>query len=154
MINELEPHEWTIEKIKEQIRDNFNPRFSSLAIPSSSFLDQHFQRQKSKSPQGKIQNTMKKELEYQGRRSYQEQTLEYKTYKTQDIPETIPISSSIGLLGRELGYLAKLYESEQKYSGIDSFDLKITILYDLCRKSCVPPDSYQDVFSIMLKGRD
>lgn len=47
-----------------------------------------------------------------------------------------------------------MYESKQKYNGdIDIFDLKITIFYDLWRKSYVPQDPYEEAFSILLKGK-
>jgi hypothetical protein len=59
-----------------------------------------------------------------------------------------------GLYGREIGNLVKAYEDDQKYSGaMDSFDLKLIIFHDLCRKTGVPYDSYSDAFSTMLKGK-
>ncbi|RKF61909.1 hypothetical protein GcM3_151017 [Golovinomyces cichoracearum] len=80
VINEKEPHEWTTEQVKEQMRDKFNSRFSSLAISSGSLLDQRSQRQKSKPSQDMIQNNVKIESGYQGQNSDHEQTPEYKTY--------------------------------------------------------------------------
>ena len=54
----------------------------------------------------------------------------------------------------DIAALAKLYTSEAKYNGDkDSFDLKLEIFHDLCRKAVVPEEAKMMAFSLMLKGR-
>jgi hypothetical protein len=54
---------------------------------------------------------------------------------------------------REAATIAKIYTDDQKYAGVaNSFDFKLTIFYDICKRSGVPPDGYMTVFPTMLKG--
>ena len=49
--------------------------------------------------------------------------------------------------------MLKIYSEDMKYrGGDDSLDRKLQIFYDLCPKASVPPKSYSNAFSIMLKG--
>ena len=54
---------------------------------------------------------------------------------------------------KEVATVAKLYSDDQKYDGIgDSFDFKLTIFYDICRRSGLPQEGYISAFPTMLKG--
>jgi hypothetical protein len=49
--------------------------------------------------------------------------------------------------------IAKIYTDDQKYNSIsNSFDFKLTIFYNICRRSSLPPERYITMFPIMLKG--
>jgi hypothetical protein len=55
--------------------------------------------------------------------------------------------------GKEIGIVAKIYTEEQKYGGIDeSFDYKLKIFYDICKRAGLPNTAYIDAFPTMLKG--
>jgi hypothetical protein len=49
--------------------------------------------------------------------------------------------------------IAKIYTDDQKYNSIsNSFDFKLTIFYNIHRRSGLPPESYMTTFLIILKG--
>ena len=48
--------------------------------------------------------------------------------------------------------IAKVYTDGQKYNGTTSFNYKLTIFYNICKRSSLPPKGYATVFPIMLKG--
>ena len=57
------------------------------------------------------------------------------------------------LYSREQTTVLKLYTDEQKYDGVSSsFDFKLTIFHNICKRSGLPPDGYMTAFPIMLKG--
>jgi len=54
---------------------------------------------------------------------------------------------------KEAATIAKIYTDDQKYDGVsDSFDFKLTIFYDICKRSGLPPEGYLTVLPTMLKG--
>jgi hypothetical protein len=54
---------------------------------------------------------------------------------------------------KEAATIAKIYTDSQKYDGTsDSFDFKLTIFYDICKRSGLPPNGYMIAFPTMLKG--
>ena len=54
---------------------------------------------------------------------------------------------------KEAATVAKIYTDSQKYDRVsDSFDFKLTIFYDVCQRSGLPPDGYIVAFPTMLKG--
>ena len=57
------------------------------------------------------------------------------------------------MYSKEAATIAKIYTDDQKYNGVsDSFDFKLTIFYDICRRSGLPPEGYMTAFPTMLKG--
>jgi hypothetical protein len=49
--------------------------------------------------------------------------------------------------------IAKIYMDNQKYNGVsNNFDFKLTIFYDICKRSSLPPKGHMIVFPIILKG--
>jgi hypothetical protein len=48
--------------------------------------------------------------------------------------------------------VAKVYTNKQKYNGSISFDYKLTIFYNICKRSGLPCEGYATVFPTMLKG--
>ena len=54
---------------------------------------------------------------------------------------------------KEAVTIAKIYIDDQKYNGVsNSFNFKLTIFYDICRRSGLPPKGYITVFPTILKG--
>jgi hypothetical protein len=46
-----------------------------------------------------------------------------------------------------------MYTDKQKYSGVDeSFNYKLRIFYNICKRSGLPPAGYTKAFLTMLKG--
>jgi hypothetical protein len=77
------------------------------------------------------------------------------TATTQEAPTlhtTVPTQNAPNY-GKEIGIVAKMYTEEQKYSRIDeSFDYKLKIFYDICKRAGLPNTAYIDAFPTMLKG--
>jgi hypothetical protein len=48
--------------------------------------------------------------------------------------------------------VAKVYTDGQKYNGSTSFDYKLTIFYNICKRSGLSRERYATVFLTMLKG--
>ena len=48
--------------------------------------------------------------------------------------------------------IAKVYTDGQKYDGTISFNYKLTIFYNIYKRSGLPYKGYTTVFPIMLKG--
>ena len=48
--------------------------------------------------------------------------------------------------------IAKVYTDRQKYDGITSFNYKLTIFHNICKRSSLPPKGYITVFLMILKG--
>ena len=49
--------------------------------------------------------------------------------------------------------IAKIYTDDQKYNGVsDSFNFKLTIFYNIYKRSSLPPEGYIVAFPSMLKG--
>jgi hypothetical protein len=48
--------------------------------------------------------------------------------------------------------VAKVYTDGQKYDRFISFDYKLTIFYNICKRSGLFCEGYATVFPIMLKG--
>jgi hypothetical protein len=54
---------------------------------------------------------------------------------------------------KEIRIVAKMYTEEQKYSRVDkSFDYKLKIFYNICKRAGLSNTAYIDTFSTMLKG--
>ena len=68
----------------------------------------------------------------------------------------MPINNSNtydNIYSKEAATIAKIYIDNQKYDGInDSFDFKLTIFYDIYKRSGLPLNGYMIAFLIMLKG--
>jgi hypothetical protein len=48
--------------------------------------------------------------------------------------------------------VAKVYTDGQKYNRFTSFDYKLTIFYNICKRSGLPREGYATAFLTMLKG--
>ena len=54
---------------------------------------------------------------------------------------------------KEAALVAKMYTDDQRYDGVSkSFDFKLTIFEDICRRAGLPLDKYMIVFPNILKG--
>ena len=70
-------------------------------------------------------------------------------------PSTANTDSDIHLpiYSKEAVIIVKIYTDDQKYNGVsDSFNFKLTIFYDICKRSSLPPKGYMTAFPIILKG--
>ena len=57
------------------------------------------------------------------------------------------------LYSKEAAMVAKMYTESQKYDGIsESFDFKLAIFEDICKRAGLGPDGYMIAFPTMLKG--
>jgi len=57
------------------------------------------------------------------------------------------------IYSKEAATITKIYTDGQKYNGVnDSFDFKLTIFYDICKRAGLPPKGYITAFPTMLKG--
>jgi hypothetical protein len=57
------------------------------------------------------------------------------------------------LYKKEAATVAKMYTDSQKYDGVSkSFDFKLTIFKDICRRAGLQLDDYMITFPTMLKG--
>jgi hypothetical protein len=57
------------------------------------------------------------------------------------------------LYKKEAAIVAKMYTDSQKYNRVSkSFDFKLAIFEDICRRAGLQPDNYMIAFSTMLKG--
>ena len=57
------------------------------------------------------------------------------------------------IYNKEAVTIIKIYTDNQKYNSInDSFNFKLTIFYNIYRRSSLPPKGYITAFSIILKG--
>jgi hypothetical protein len=53
---------------------------------------------------------------------------------------------------KEIVIVAKVYTNKQKYNRFISFDYKLTIFYNICKKSGLPYKEYTTIFLTILKG--
>ena len=53
---------------------------------------------------------------------------------------------------KEITTIAKVYIDGQKYNRTTSFNYKLTIFYNIYKRSGLPPKGYITVFPIILKG--
>jgi hypothetical protein len=53
---------------------------------------------------------------------------------------------------KEIATVAKVYTDRQKYNRFISFDYKLTIFYNICKRSGLPCKAYATAFLTMLKG--
>src|SRR6266699_2535620 len=53
---------------------------------------------------------------------------------------------------KEIIIIAKVYIDGQKYNRTISFNYKLTIFYNICKRSSLPPKGYATVFPTILKG--
>ena len=70
-------------------------------------------------------------------------------------PSTANTNSAIHppMYSKEAATIVKIYTDDQKYNGVsNSFNFKLTIFYDICRRSSLPPKGYITVFPTILKG--
>jgi len=57
------------------------------------------------------------------------------------------------IYSKEAATIAKIYTDDQKYDGVsNSFDFKLTIFYNICKRASLPPKGYITAFLTMLKG--
>jgi len=57
------------------------------------------------------------------------------------------------MYSKEVATIAKIYTDDQKYNRVsNSFDFKLTIFYNIYKRSSLPPEGYVVVFPSMLKG--
>jgi len=57
------------------------------------------------------------------------------------------------MYSKEVATIAKIYTDDQKYDGVsNSFNFKLTIFYNICKRAGLPPKGYITVFLTMLKG--
>jgi hypothetical protein len=66
-------------------------------------------------------------------------------YKTAPAVTTQPVYKKIATV-------AKVYTNEQKYDRSTSFDYKLTIFYNICKRSDLSYKAYAIAFLTMLKG--
>jgi hypothetical protein len=52
---------------------------------------------------------------------------------------------------KEIATVAKVYTDKQKYNRFTSFDYKLTIFYNICKRSGLPYKAYTIAFLTMLK---
>jgi len=70
-------------------------------------------------------------------------------------PSTANTNPTIHLpiYSKEAATIAKIYTDDQKYDRVsDSFDFKLTIFYNICKRAGLPPKGYITAFPTMLKG--
>ena len=54
---------------------------------------------------------------------------------------------------KEVAIIVKIYIDDQKYNRVsNSFDFKLTIFYNICKRSSLPPEGYIVAFPSILKG--
>jgi hypothetical protein len=53
---------------------------------------------------------------------------------------------------KKIATVAKVYINKQKYNRSISFDYKLTIFYNICKRSGLPYKAYAIAFPTMLKG--
>ncbi len=53
---------------------------------------------------------------------------------------------------KEITTIAKVYTDGQKYNGTISFNYKLTIFYNICKRSGLPHKGYTTAFPMILKG--
>jgi len=57
------------------------------------------------------------------------------------------------MYSKEVAIIAKIYTDDQKYDRVsNSFDFKLTIFYNICKRSGLPLEGYVVAFPSMLKG--
>ena len=57
------------------------------------------------------------------------------------------------MYSKEAATIMKIYTDDQKYNSIsNSFNFKLTIFYNICRRSSLPPKGYITAFPTILKG--
>ena len=57
------------------------------------------------------------------------------------------------IYSKEVATIAKIYTDDQKYNRVsNSFNFKLTIFYDICKRASLPPKGYITAFLTMLKG--
>jgi hypothetical protein len=71
--------------------------------------------------------------------------IEQSAYETAPAATTQPVYKKIATV-------AKVYTDGQKYNRSTSFDYKLTIFYNICKRSGLPRKAYAITFLIMLKG--
>ena len=57
------------------------------------------------------------------------------------------------IYSKEVATITKIYTDDQKYNRVsNSFNFKLTIFYNICKRAGLPPKGYITVFPTMLKG--
>jgi hypothetical protein len=57
------------------------------------------------------------------------------------------------MYSKEVATIAKIYMDDQKYDRVsDSFNFKLTIFYNICKRSGLLPEGHVVAFPNMLKG--
>jgi hypothetical protein len=65
--------------------------------------------------------------------------------------ETTPAATTQSAY-KKIVIIAKVYTDRQKYNRFTSFDYKLTIFYNICKRSGLPYKRYATVFLTILKG--
>jgi hypothetical protein len=65
--------------------------------------------------------------------------------------ETTPAATTQSAY-KKIATVAKVYTNGQKYDRSTSFDYKLTIFYNICKRSGLPCEGYATAFPTMLKG--
>jgi hypothetical protein len=65
--------------------------------------------------------------------------------------ETIPAVTT-QLTYKKIVTIAKVYTNKQKYNRLTSFDYKLTIFHNICKRSGLSCEEYATAFLTMLKG--
>jgi hypothetical protein len=69
------------------------------------------------------------------------------------LQQPLDLGGGTALYSKEAAMVAKMYTDSQKYNRVSkSFDFKLAIFEDICRRAGLQPDSYMIAFSTMLKG--
>jgi len=57
------------------------------------------------------------------------------------------------MYSKEAATIAKIYTDDQKYNRVsNSFNFKLTIFYNICKRASLPPKGYITAFLTILKG--
>ena len=57
------------------------------------------------------------------------------------------------MYSKEVATIAKIYMDDQKYDGVsNSFNFKLTIFYNIYKRSGLPPEGHIVAFPSILKG--
>jgi hypothetical protein len=57
------------------------------------------------------------------------------------------------IYSKEVATIAKIYIDSQKYNRVsNSFNFKLTIFYNICKRASLPPKGYITAFLTILKG--
>ena len=171
-LNEEEQHEWTDQELVKILkivrpmitvapRDRLNSTLTGLGeaqVTAHSTPDQSVAQPSQRTQPAQFAQPTSVQGQQQGQQPPVQQS--------QSQPQYTPTATSVSVphpplaqpatrstsYGKEVSTVAKIYTDDQKYSGVDSFDFKLTIFYDICNRSSLPPEGYMTAFPTILKG--